>query len=106
MGWNWGPVGVIRRSTKSHLRLRYFGDYPLDGGQKADDSLLTNVRLGYTPTEDLSMALDILNLLDSDDHDIEYFYESQLASESEPVEDRHFHIFEPRTVRLSANYHY
>jgi hypothetical protein len=40
-------------------------------------------------------------VLDSRDNDITYFYESQLPGESAPVEDRHFHPVEPRTLRLT-----
>jgi hypothetical protein len=44
----------------------------------------------------------VLNLFDSDDRDIEYFYASRLAGEPlEGVEDRHFHRFEPRQVRVT-----
>ena len=39
---------------------------------------------------------------DSYDPDIEYFYASRLAGEApEGVEDRHFHRFEPRQVRVT-----
>ncbi|MEO8061856.1 MAG: hypothetical protein ABI821_03815 [Pseudomonadota bacterium] len=41
-------------------------------------------------------------MFDSDDNDITYFYESQLPFESAPVEDRHFHPVEPRTLRLTV----
>ena len=45
---------------------------------------------------------DVLNLLDSDDRDIEYFYASRLAGEPlDGAEDRHFHRFEPRQVRVT-----
>ena len=53
-------------------------------------------RLGLHPRG----AKNFLNLLDSDDHDIDYFYESQLRGESEPVADLHYHVMEPRTLRL------
>jgi outer membrane receptor protein involved in Fe transport len=90
----------------AHLRLRSFDDFPLDGGVQADGSTLLNLRLGYEFSEALSVALDVLNLTDSDDHDIEYFYESQLMGELAPVEDRHFHVFEPRSLRLYLDYRF
>ena len=34
-------------------------------------------------------------------NDIEYFYESQLATETAPVADKHLHPAEPRTLRLA-----
>ena len=47
----------------------------------------------------------MLNLLDSDDHDIEYFGASSLPDEpAEGVEDIHIHIFETRKARLQATW--
>ena len=44
----------------------------------------------------------MLNLFDSDDRDIEYFYASRLAGEPlEGAEDRHFHRLGPRQVRVT-----
>ena len=44
----------------------------------------------------------MLNLLDSDGRNLEYFCASKLARELlEGVEDRHFHRFEPRQVRVT-----
>ena len=49
-----------------------------------------------------ALRADVLNLFDSDDRDIEYFYASRLAGEPlEGVEDRHFHRFEPRQLRVT-----
>ena len=45
----------------------------------------------------------VYNVFDSDDNDITYFYESQLANETAPVEDIHFHPVEPRTVRVTLS---
>jgi len=56
---------------------------------------------------DFGLTLDVLNLLDSDDHDIDYFYASRLPGEpTEGVEDIHFHVFEPRSLRLSLSYRF
>jgi hypothetical protein len=90
----------------AHLRLRSFDDFPLDGGVQAEGSTMVNLRLGYEVSANFNVMLDLLNLTDSDDHDVEYFYESQLASEAEPVADRHFHIFEPRAARLYLDYRF
>lgn len=85
----------------ANLRLRWFDDFPLDGGEQAAGSSMVNFRIGYALNENLSLAVDVLNLFDSSDHDVEYFYESQLPGELTPVADRHFHIFEPRAARLN-----
>ncbi len=88
-------------------RVRYFGERPLieDGSVKSDPSTVVNLQAGYRQAN-WSVRGEILNLLDSDDHDIDYFYESQLPGESEPAEDIHYHVLEPRTVRVSLAYQF
>ncbi len=87
------------------LRLRYFGERPLleDGSVTSDDATVFNLRAGYRRPQ-WSVKVDVLNLLDSNDHDIDYFYASRLPGEpSGGVEDFHYHILEPRTVRIYAS---
>lgn len=83
-------------------RLRYFGarDLTADGERKSKGSAVVNLRVAYQP-ESWDFALDILNALDSKDHDIDYYFESQLPGETEPVEDLHYHPEEPRSLRFS-----
>lgn len=46
-------------------------------------------------------------LLDSDDHDVDYFYTSRLpGGGTEGVEDILYHIFEPCSVRASLRYRF
>ena len=89
-------------------QLRYFGERPLveDRSAVSDSSTLFNVRVGYEISEQLRLTVDVLNLLDSDDHDIDYFYESRLASETVPVEDVHYHILQPRALRVGLEYQF
>ena len=92
----------------STLRLRHFGPYPLieDSSVESDGSTLVNARVGKD-WQRFGLYLDIFNLLDSDDHDIDYFYASRLPGETaEGVEDIHYHAFEPRSVRLSVRYRF
>ena len=84
------------------LSFRYFGEVPLveDGTIKSDGSTYSNLALGWS-MDDWQVQLDILNIFDSSDHDVDYFYASRLAGE--PLggyEDIHYHIFEPRQIRL------
>ncbi|HET9237741.1 MAG TPA: TonB-dependent receptor [Oligoflexus sp.] len=82
-------------------RFRHFGKRPLtaDGQQSSEPTTVVNGQLAYA--QDMwEASLDLLNALDTDAHDIDYFYESQLADESEPVADRHYHPVEPRSVRV------
>lgn len=88
------------------LRVRHFGERTLDSfdSVNSDSTTVTNLALGYR-WQQWSLNLDALNLLDSDDHDIDYFYASRLAGEpAAGVEDIHFHPIEPRTLRVTAAY--
>jgi len=88
-------------------RVRYLDDAPLveDGSVRSDDSLLVNAGVAWRRGM-LELRLDAFNLLDSDDDDIAYFYESLLPGETAPVGDIHFHPLEPRTIRASATLHW
>jgi len=87
------------------LRWRHVGGYPLieDDSQRAEGSDLVNLRVGRQ-LGDWRIDAELLNLLDADDRDIEYFYASRLPGEpADGVEDRHFHAFEPRALRLTVS---
>ncbi len=85
------------------LRVRYLGDAPLieDNSMSSEATLLLNAQAQYQFNPAWSLSVEVLNLLDSDDNDITYFYESQLPGEAAPVEDLHFHPAEPRSVRVT-----
>lgn len=89
------------------LRGRYFGPRPLseDVNVRARDSFQVNARVGYRQ-ESWEVALDCLNLLNRGDNDIEYYYDSQLATEGAPVSGRHIHPIEPRMLRLSVTWRF
>jgi len=101
--------GVTATSDNGWLataRVRYFGRYPLieDKSVKSDGSLLVNLR-GGREWGRFGAFVDIFNLFDSKDHDVDYFYASRLPGEpAEGVEDVHYHIFQPRSVRASLRY--
>lgn len=87
-------------------RVRHFSAYPLieDDSVESDGSTLVNLRL-MREWDRLALSLDVLNLLDADDHDIDYYYASRLPGEpSAGVDDVHFHVFEPRAFRLTARW--
>ncbi|MDQ8190863.1 TonB-dependent receptor [Roseibacillus persicicus] len=88
------------------LRGRYFSRRPLLGESsktKSRESIQVNGRVGYR-WENLEVSLDVLNILDREDRDIEYFYESQLPGEAAPVEGIHYHPAEPRQIRANVTY--
>lgn len=86
-------------------RLRYFGKYPLieDRSVRSAGSLLVNMR-GGREWGRFGAFIDVLNLFDSKDHDVDYFYASRLAGEADGIEDIHYHVFQPRSVRASLRY--
>jgi hypothetical protein len=85
------------------LRMRYFGPRPLieDGSVLSNATTLFDLRVGYQLTETAKLQLDVFNLFDSHAHQIDYFYPSQLASESAPVYDIHFKPVEPLSVLVT-----
>jgi hypothetical protein len=104
-------MGVIYKADQPwqlSLRLRHFGKRTLDSFdlQRSNASTVLNVGYQYQWQQWL-LGVDVLNLLDSDDSDIDYFYASRLAGEpADGVPDRHSHPMEPRTVRLKLNYRF
>lgn len=85
------------------IRLRYLGEAPLTEARlpRSKSTFLMNAQATYQFTPNLSVSLELMNVLDSEDRDITYFYESQLPGEATPVEDIHFHPVEPRSLRVS-----
>ena len=84
------------------LRLRHFGEAPLieDASVFSDPTTIVNLGV-YYDLGPARLGLDVLNLFDSRDADITYFFESQLPGEAAPVEDIHLHPVEPRQIRGS-----
>lgn len=95
-----------RSGWQASFAWRYIGDYALDEGQRADSASKADMKISYLSSSPWRVELAVLNLFDSNDYDIEYFYESQLSGEVEPVADRHFHSFVPRTARLKIGYEF
>ena len=89
------------------LRVRYLGPGPLieDNSVRAPSTTLVNAGISKD-FGSFEIGLDVLNLLDADDFDMVYFYESQLQGEPAPVEDIHFHPVHPQTfvLNLKAKY--
>ncbi|GAB59324.1 TonB-dependent receptor [Rheinheimera nanhaiensis E407-8] len=90
------------------VRLRHLGKRTLDSFNQQRSAASTTVNAGYRyQWARWQLALEILNLLDSDDSDIDYFYASRLAGEpAEGIEDRHSHPLEPRTLRFTMAYRF
>ena len=86
------------------LRFRYFGRRPLieDDSVTSKPTTLVDLRVGYKFSEQAKLWLDVFNLFNNTGaHQIDYFYPLQLANETAPVYDVHFHPVEPISVRFT-----
>jgi hypothetical protein len=85
------------------LRFRYFGPRPLveDGSVRSGPTALWDARVGYRFTEIWHLQLDIFNLFNSQAHQIDYFYATQLPGESQPTYGIQFKPVEPLSARLT-----
>ncbi|MEP2600472.1 MAG: TonB-dependent receptor, partial [Paraglaciecola sp.] len=104
LGINW----EINDQLNTNLRVRHFGKRTLDSfnDTQSDSFTVVNANAQYQ-LNDWRFDLSVLNLLDSDDHDIDYLYTSRLSGEAEEgVEDIHYHPIEPRTVRMGITYQF
>ncbi len=97
-----GATWVGPNDLNASLRVRYLGEASLieDNSVRSEPTTIVNFGLEKR-FGNVRLGVDVLNLLDSDDNDISYFYESQLLGEAAPVEDIHFHPVHPRSFRFS-----
>jgi hypothetical protein len=86
------------------LRLRYFGprDLTSDGIYRSRATMLLNGEAGYQITRRWRIFAEILNLLDSRDHDIDYAYVSRVTPTAAPSFLNVFHPVEPFQVRIGT----
>jgi hypothetical protein len=65
----------------SSLRLRYFGprDLTSDGIFRSNQTVMLNGELGYQIKKKWHVSAEFLNMLDRDDSDIDYAYESRVT---------------------------
>jgi outer membrane receptor protein involved in Fe transport len=99
-----GVSVVDLRGSTFALRYRFFGSRSLieDDSVRSPSSSLFNASFGYRPSPRYRLELDVINLLDDDASDIDYFYTSRLPGErDEGFDDFHLHPIEPRQLRLS-----
>ncbi|CAA6815930.1 MAG: Outer membrane receptor proteins, mostly Fe transport [uncultured Sulfurovum sp.] len=102
-GMTWNPTS----NWDTSIRIRHFDKRVLDSydEQDSDPFTVVNVGLGYQKGH-WQYGLDVLNLFDSNDQDIAYYYASRLSSSVNSREDVHFHPIEPRTARVHVRYNF
>jgi outer membrane receptor protein involved in Fe transport len=84
------------------IRWRHLGPYPLieDNSVRDKGSDVVNFRGAYKAGK-IELYGEVLNILNSRDKDIAYYYESFIPGfDAAPVEDRLSRVVEPRTFRL------
>jgi hypothetical protein len=96
------PAGVTA-GPFGGLRLRHFGPRPLleDNSVQSRQTTIVNGEVGYQFSDRIRLTLEGFNIFDAEVSDIDYFFESRLQHETEPVEDIHFHAAIPRSARLA-----
>lgn len=98
-----GVVGQYRGVTAS-LRLRYFGSVALieDNSVRSRPTTVVNGRLAYRLGR-YELAAELLNVLNSRDSEINYYYLSRLPGEpADGVNDIHLKTIEPRELRVTG----
>ena len=100
-GFGWKPTD----NWESNLRFRHFANRVLDsyGEQESDPFSVVNLGIAYI-NKNWKFNLDVLNLFDSNDQDIAYYYASRISNTSSELEDIHYHPIEPRTIRFEVRY--
>jgi hypothetical protein len=101
-----GATVRLTDNSSAEVTVRRLGPAALIEDNSARSSSATvanlsyNCRFGHT-----GVSVEVLNLFNSHDNDITYFYASRLQSEpAEGVDDYHFHPVEPRQVRVAVRY--
>ena len=102
-----GEVGIsaIFPEFNAAIRFRYLGPHALieDNSQRGSATELVNLRAAYTPHNlaGFEVYAELLNAFDSQDDDIDYYYETRFPGEpAEGVLGRNSRVVEPRQVRV------
>jgi hypothetical protein len=97
------PPAAVNAGPFGSLRVRHFGPRPLleDNSVESRQTTIVNGEVGYQFSNRLRLTVEGFNLFDAEVSDIEYFFESRLRDEADPVEDLHFHAAIPRSARVA-----
>jgi hypothetical protein len=102
-GFTVNPPAGVANGPFGSVRLRHFGPRPLveDNSHESKSTSIVNGELGYQFSPQIRLVVEGFNLFDAKVSDIDYFFESRLQDEPEPVEDIHFHAAIPRSARVA-----
>lgn len=99
-------VSLVSEHWEGSIRLRHLGPYPLieDNSQRDHGSNVVNTR-GAWKTGHVELYAEVLNVADSRDKDMTYWYESYIPTfDPAPTDGRLSRVVEPRTLRVGAKY--
>ncbi|MFT3965514.1 MAG: TonB-dependent receptor [Sphingobium sp.] len=98
---------VLLDPWEASVRVRHLGPSPLieDNSVRDGGSTVVNARAAWKRGH-VQLYGEVLNILDSRDKDIAYYYESYIPAfdTDGPVEGRLSRVVEPRTVKLGVRY--
>jgi hypothetical protein len=110
------PTSVIDAALTAHhpsgwfasLRARHLGVSPLVEDDSARSPAYTTVdaQMGFQPSPQWLLALDVFNVAGVKWNDIEYYYVSRLKNEVSPRADYEVHPGVPRTLRARFQYQF
>ena len=95
-------VSAVSERWEGSIRLRHLGPYPLleDNSVRDKGSNVVNAR-GAWKADRFEVYAEVLNILDSHDKDMAYWYEAYIPTfDAAPVEGRLSRVVEPRTLRV------
>lgn len=100
-------AAIVAGPWEASVRVRHLGPYPLieDNSVRDSGSTVVNARAAWKGGR-VQIYGEVLNILDSRDKDIAYYYESYLPAYDAdgPVEGRLSRVVEPRTFKLGAKF--
>jgi outer membrane receptor protein involved in Fe transport len=101
-------ASAVKGRWEVSTRLRYLGPYPLvpSNTKRADSEVMVNLRVAYKPGN-FTLYGELLNVLDANGKDIEYYYPSFIPGVSAPGTQQATFLSraeEPRTVRVGVKY--
>jgi len=101
-------ISAVTDEWQASIRLRHLGPSPLveDNSVRDKGSTVVNLRAARK-FENVEVYGDLLNIFNSRDKDIAYYYEAYVpAFDAAPEEGRMSRVVEPRTVRVGATYRF
>jgi outer membrane receptor protein involved in Fe transport len=100
-------AAIVAGPWEASVRVRHLGPYPLieDNSVRDSGSTVVNARAAWKGGH-VQIYGEVLNIANSRDKDIAYYYESYLPAYDTggPVEGRLSRVVEPRTFRVGVKY--